>query len=58
MLSESQPDGTELCVFMFSAFLHINNLPPPQPEPIIKPVKTKKFTLMEQTLPVTVYEME
>ena len=27
-------------------------------EPIIKPVKTKKFTLMEQTLPVTVYEME
>lgn len=27
-------------------------------EPIIKPVKTKKFSLMEQTLPVTVYEME
>ncbi|XP_019521100.1 PREDICTED: 116 kDa U5 small nuclear ribonucleoprotein component [Hipposideros armiger] len=30
----------------------------PLTEPIIKPVKTKKFTLMEQTLPVTVYEME
>ncbi|KFO25254.1 116 kDa U5 small nuclear ribonucleoprotein component [Fukomys damarensis] len=30
----------------------------PLTEPIIKPVKTKKFTLMEQTLPVTVYEMD
>uniref|UniRef100_A0A8C9ELD8 Elongation factor Tu GTP binding domain containing 2 n=1 Tax=Pavo cristatus TaxID=9049 RepID=A0A8C9ELD8_PAVCR len=30
----------------------------PLTEPIIKPVKTKKFSLMEQTLPVTVYEME
>ncbi|NXI59475.1 U5S1 protein, partial [Chloroceryle aenea] len=27
-------------------------------QPIIKPVKTKKFSLMEQTLPVTVYEMD
>ncbi|XP_039187381.1 116 kDa U5 small nuclear ribonucleoprotein component [Crotalus tigris] len=30
----------------------------PLTEPIIKPVKTKKFSLMEQTLPVTVYEMD
>ncbi|XP_016049191.2 116 kDa U5 small nuclear ribonucleoprotein component isoform X1 [Erinaceus europaeus] len=30
----------------------------PLTEPIIKPVKTKKFTLMEQTLPATVYEMD
>ncbi|XP_033913935.1 116 kDa U5 small nuclear ribonucleoprotein component isoform X2 [Acipenser ruthenus] len=30
----------------------------PLTEPIIKPVKTKKFTLMEQELPSTVYDME
>ncbi|XP_013931909.1 PREDICTED: 116 kDa U5 small nuclear ribonucleoprotein component [Thamnophis sirtalis] len=30
----------------------------PLTEPIIKPVKTKKFSLMEQTLPITVYKME
>ncbi|KAI7803061.1 116 kDa U5 small nuclear ribonucleoprotein component [Triplophysa rosa] len=30
----------------------------PLTEPIIKPVKSKRFTLMEQELPVTVYEME
>ncbi|KAG2460705.1 U5S1 protein, partial [Polypterus senegalus] len=30
----------------------------PLTEPIIKPVRTKKFTLMEQELPATVYEME
>uniref|UniRef100_A0ACB8ET38 U5 small nuclear ribonucleoprotein component n=1 Tax=Sphaerodactylus townsendi TaxID=933632 RepID=A0ACB8ET38_9SAUR len=30
----------------------------PLTEPIIKPVKTKKFSLMEQTLPLTVYEMD
>ncbi|XP_028930870.1 116 kDa U5 small nuclear ribonucleoprotein component [Ornithorhynchus anatinus] len=30
----------------------------PLTEPIIKPVKTKKFSLMEQTLPATVYEMD
>lgn len=28
------------------------------PEPIIKPVKNKQFTLMEQELPATVYDME
>lgn len=28
------------------------------PEPIIKPVKHKRFTLMEQELPTTVYDME
>lgn len=27
-------------------------------EPIIKPVKNKQFTLMEQELPATVYDME
>jgi hypothetical protein len=27
-------------------------------EPIIKPVKNKQFTLMEQELPQTVYDME
>ncbi|KAL6476761.1 hypothetical protein MHYP_G00152600 [Metynnis hypsauchen] len=30
----------------------------PLTEPIIKPVKTKQFTLMEQELPATVYDME
>ncbi|XP_032891274.1 116 kDa U5 small nuclear ribonucleoprotein component [Amblyraja radiata] len=30
----------------------------PLTEPIIKPVKKKKFTLMEQELPETVYDME
>uniref|UniRef100_A0A8C2DC88 116 kDa U5 small nuclear ribonucleoprotein component n=1 Tax=Cyprinus carpio TaxID=7962 RepID=A0A8C2DC88_CYPCA len=30
----------------------------PLTEPIIKPVKMKKFTLMEQELPATVYDME
>ncbi|XP_008415238.1 116 kDa U5 small nuclear ribonucleoprotein component [Poecilia reticulata] len=30
----------------------------PLTEPIIKPVKHKKFTLMEQELPATVYDME
>ncbi|XP_006638153.1 116 kDa U5 small nuclear ribonucleoprotein component [Lepisosteus oculatus] len=30
----------------------------PLTEPIIKPVRTKKFTLMEQELPSTVYDME
>ncbi|XP_030886631.1 116 kDa U5 small nuclear ribonucleoprotein component [Leptonychotes weddellii] len=40
------------------ANLHITTFFPPLLEPIIKPVKTKKFTLMEQTLPVTVYEMD
>lgn len=27
-------------------------------EPIIKPVRSKQFTLMEQELPATVYDME
>lgn len=27
-------------------------------EPIIKPVKTKQFTLTEQELPATVFDME
>ena len=42
---------------MLYAYLHITTFFSLL-EPIIKPVKTKKFTLMEQTLPVTVYEME
>ncbi|XP_063049796.1 116 kDa U5 small nuclear ribonucleoprotein component-like, partial [Engraulis encrasicolus] len=29
----------------------------PLTEPIIKPVRTKQFTLMEQELPATVYDM-
>lgn len=57
MGSKAQSSRIECCIFglfltmchYFSFFLL---------EPIIKPVKTKKFTLMEQTLPVTVYEME
>lgn len=57
MVSKAQSSRNECCIFglflntchYFFFFLL---------EPIIKPVKTKKFTLMEQTLPVTVYEME
>lgn len=39
--------NTSTCVFFRSSS-----------EPIIKPVRSRKFTLMEQELPATVYDME
>lgn len=44
--------------YAFKAIMQTLTLLSPHPEPIIKPVKNKQFTLMEQELPATVYDME